>query len=501
MPVGRRAVLVGLGTVMAAPDARAQTDTLRVVAPWEYSSDDPADTGYILTRMGVAETLVGVRPDGALEGLVAEHWAVDPDQLTWRFRLRPGLTFHDGAAVSAEVVAQGLRAAFRGESLSNVPLDGVTAEGGQVVVRTTRPFSPLPAFLVDFAAAVLSPGAPGRPPAGTGPYRIVGQAGRTGFEAERFGGYRGMQARIARVRYAAVPNGDTRANIAVAGDADLVFTLAPQAIPRINAAGRMAVRSVTIPRLRFLTLNVGLPQFADVRVRQALSLAIDRGAIAAGILRHPASAATQLFPPVLSAWHDPALPPLRTDVPAARAMLDDAGWRAGPDGIRAKDGVRLEARVMTSATRPELPVIATALQAQFRAVGMALGIDVGATAALPQAVQDGTMQMGLIARTLVNVPDPIGTIIPDYTRARSVWGTMDWPGRVRMQALTDEYVASFDPARQAVLRHGIAELLHREMPVIPVSWFEHTAAVSTRLVGVEIDPFEMRYLPERAGFA
>lgn len=504
-----RRTLLGAAAALAlarwpiVPQAAAQGAVLRVVSPWEYTSDDPADTGYILNRMGIAQTLVGVRPDGTLEGLVAARWAADPDQLTWRFEIRPGLVFHDGTPVTPAAVLVSLRAAFRGESLSNVPLDSLAAEGGAVLIRTRTPFAPLPAFLVDYASIVLAPSAYGpdgavRSIVATGPYRLARLDGRAGFDLERFDGYWGAKALAPRARYAAVVNGDTRANIAVAGDADLVFTIAPQAIPRIQAAGAMRVESVTIPRLRFLTMNLGLPQFADPRVRRALSLAIDRAGIAAGILRHPPSAATQLLPPVLSGWHDPALPPLRTDPQAARALLEEAGWRPGADGIRSKDGVRLAASVMVPSNRPELPVIATAIQAQFRAVGMDLAIDVGQSGALPEAVRNGTMQMGFIARTYVNVPDPIGTIIPDYTRERSVWGTLNWDGRERMRALTDAYVASFDEARRAALRRGIVGMLHEELPVIPVSYFEHAVAVSNRAQGVVIDPFEMRYYPDRA---
>lgn len=505
----RRTTLAALAAALGAPRiARSQRGeaVLRVVAPWEYTSYDPIDTGYILTRMQIAEGLVGVEPDGRLVGMVAERWAVDEDRLTWRFRIRDGARFHDGTPVTPDAVVPSLARAFAGESLSNVPVDRVAHEGDAVVIRTKTPFAPLPAFLVDYAAVILAPasyGADGKVARiiGTGPFRLSGIDGRTVLELERFDGYWGGAAPIAKARYTAVPNGETRANIAVAEDADLVFTLAPTAVPRINASGRMRVINLTIPRVRFITMNLGLPQFGDLRVRQALSLALDRAAIAASILRHPPSAATQLLPPVLTDWHDPTLPPLVTDQARARALLEEAGWRPGADGIRVKDGLRLEAKLLTIANRPELPVMATAIQAQLRAVGMAVTIDAGQAAAIPAAVRDGTMQMTMFARTYVNVPDPIGTIIPDYTRERSVWGTLNWPGRERMKALTDAYVSSLDEGEKAALRRRITRLIHEEMPIIPVSWFEHNAAVSTRVSGVTLDPFEMRYLLHRVSWA
>lgn len=500
--------MTGAAVLALSRSAAAQRGepVLRLVAPWEYNSDDPADTGYIHTRLGVAETLIGVQPDGTLVGLVAERWAADPDGLTWRFQIRTGARFHDGTPVTADAVARSLQAAFKGESLSNVPLDSIGAEGGAVIIRTKTPFTPLPAFLVDYAGIILAPAAFGadgkvRSIIATGPYRLVKAEGRTVLELERFDGHWGAPASIARVRYTAVPNGETRVNIAVAGDADLVFTLTPQAVPRINAGGQVRVESLTIPRLRFITLNLGLPQFADVRVRRAISLGIDRAGIASGILRHPVSAATQLLPPVLSGWHNAALPPLRTDPAAARAALDEAGWAQGSDGIRSKGGVRLAARMLVPSNRPEIPVMATAIQAQLRLIGMDVAIDVTQSASIPDAVRDGTMQMTLIARTYVNVPDPIGTFVPDYTRERSVWGTLNWADRDRMKALTDEYLISPDQARRSTLRQAITALIHDEMPVIPVSYFEHTVAVSNRVRNVMVDPFETRYFADRVEWA
>ncbi len=508
--VSRHALVAGAVALTALASSSAsfaqQGETvLRVVAPWEYTSNDPADTGYILARMGIAETLVQVEPDGKLVGGVAGSWSVDPDRLTWRFALRSGATFHDGYPVTAVAVAASLKAAFAGESLSAVPLDAVTAEGDRVAIRTKTPFSVLPAFLTDYAAVILAPSsyaADGKVQkiVATGPYRIAAIEGKTTLELDRFEGHSRAKPAIAKARYTAVGNGDTRANIAVAGDADLVFTLAPTAVPRIDGAGAMKVERVTIPRIRPIALNSGLPQFEDIRVRRAISMAIDRAGIASAILRHPDSTATQLLPPSLKEWHDPSLPALTYDLEGAKRLLADAGWMPGADGIRVKGGARLAAKMLTLSNRPELPVMATAIQGQLRQVGMEIAIEVGPSPIIPAAIKDGTMQMTMFARTYVNVPEVIATIIPDYTRERSTWGTMNWPGRDQIKPLAQEYVQSFDDARKAVLRRDIMRIIHDEAPVIPVSWFEHTVAVSKRIEGVEIDPYEMRYLIDRVRF-
>ncbi len=501
--LSRRLALVApaLFSPMLRPGrACAQERALRVVAPWTYDTPDPVDTGFILTRMGIGETLVTVEPDGRLVGGVAESWAVDPDRLTWRFRLRDA-RFHDGVPVTAAAVAAGLRRVQpKAETLSTIPFAAIEPNGErELVLRTRTPFAPLPSFLVDYAGVVLAPsafdaaGEVARPIA-TGPYRVTAIQGTQILEAEAFPEHWGVRPAIPRVRYTAAALGETRANMAEAGEADLAFTLLPQAAERIEAGGGATILHATIPRVRMFTMNLGLPQFSDVRVRQALSLAIDRAGIARAILRDPASAATQLLPPVLEGWHDPALPPLRRDPTEAKRLLAEAGWVPGADGVRVREGVRLAAGVLVPSNRPELPVMAQALQAQMREVGMALDLRPGPSSAIPNAARDGTLQAALLARTYVNVPDPIGTILPDFASDQGIWASRGY-NSAEVRALVGQYLTGFDAAEAPVLRRRIVGLLQRDLPVIPVSWFEHNAAASTRLdkASLQLDPFEISY--------
>jgi len=481
--------------------ARATESVLQVVSPWEFDSPDPIDTGYVLRRLGIAETLIAVQPDGKLIGMLAENWAVDPDHVTWRFRLR-NARYHDGSAVTASHVAKILeRVRSKAESLSAIPVAELRADDERtLVIRTSRPFAPLPSYLTDYAGIVLAPSAydaDGRPqrPIATGPYRVTAVQGTRTIEAEAFANYWGVQPAIARVRYTAVVLGDTRASMAEAGEADVTYTLLPQAAQAIERSGNARILRLTVPRVRMMIMNLRLPQFADVRVRRALSLAIDRAGIANAVLHHPQSAATQLLPPLLTGWYDPELPPLRQDVPEAKRLLAEAGWQPGTDGVLVKDGQKLQASMIVPSNRPEIPVMAQAMQAQFHEIGFAIDVKPVPSNSMPGAVRDGSLQAGLLARTYVNVPDPIGTILPDFASERPVWAS---PGFVDpdLRALVERYIAMFDETALPPLRKAIAATLQEQLPVIPVSWFEHNAAVSKRVAldSVVLDPFEQNYL-------
>lgn len=502
-----RRLILAAPALLLGRAAAAQDGVIRVVSPWTYDTPDPVETGFMLKRLGIAETLVHVRPDGGLEGGVAERWAVDDDRLTWRFTLRDA-RFHDGTPVTAALVAACLERVWpRAETLATIPLAALEPAGERtLVIRTRSPFAPLPAFLTDYAGVILAPGSYAGPgyrgdavrAIATGPFRLVATGGAQTIDAEAVG-----DQPIRALRYTAAPLGEARANLIESGAADVAYTLLPQAAERIEAAGRARVLRTTIPRVRNVAMNLMLPQFADLRVRQALSMATDRGGIARAVLRHPASAATQLLPPMLEGWHDAGLPPLVRDVEGARRLLDEAGWRAGADGVRVKDGQRLAATMLVPANRPELPVMGEALQAQWRAVGMAVTLQPGPAAAQPAAVRAGTLQMAALARTYVNVPDPIGTILPDFAGAgTSIWASPGYDS-AEVRALAAAYLEAFDYGPRAALRRRIAAVLHRDLPVIPVSWFEHNAAVGPRLAvgSVALDPYEQRYLLSRSAWA
>jgi peptide/nickel transport system substrate-binding protein len=448
--------------------------------------------------MQIAETLVGTDAAGALIPSLAQAWRLEPDRLTWRFALRAGATFHDGTPVTAEAVAGALvRARSQPGPLAQAPVEAIMAEGGELVVRTRQPFLSLPAFLAHSGAIVLAPAAYGEGGAvraiiGTGPYRLTDLLAPQRLDAERFPGWWGPAPAIERVSYLAVGRGETRAAMAEGGQAEIVTTLAPETVDRLRRNPRVQVVTVPIPRTRALKLNAKLPFFADARVRRALALALDREGMARALLRSPEGAANQFFPPALPDWHLEGLPPPRRDLAAAQRLLDEAGWRPGPDGIRARDGRAFRVTLRTFSDRPELPVLATAIQGQLREVGIDLQVAVVNSGEIPAGHKDGTLEMALYARNLALVPDPLGTVLQDFGPEGGDWGAMGWssPELVAAAARMGEEA---EPAARRALAQRIARILHDEMPVIPVSWYDYPVAFSRRTTGGSVDPLELSY--------
>ena len=241
-----------------------------------------------------------------------------------------------------------------------------------------------------------------------------------------------------------------------------------------------------------LAANAGSGATAPVAVRKALSLAINREGVAAAVLRAPGSGATQMFADNVPAWHDPSLPKLQYDPQTARDLLQAEGWLPGSDGIREKDGQRLHLKLITYSDRPELPLIATALQAQLREVGVDVEVSVENASAIPAAHNDGSLQLALYGRNYALVPDPLVTLLADFGNGGAEWGPLGWNNPEFDQTLS-ALLASDDAAEQQTLRNSLMALVQDELPLIPVAWYRQSIAVSKNIEGAAIDPFERTF--------
>ena len=483
----------------AAPASGVRT--LEIASPWEITGLQPASSGYIFTRLQVAETLVDVDHDGNLTGGLASQWQRSDDGLTWRFTLRPGTRFHDGGAVTAEALLPSLKAARVDPAvLSLAPIADIRAENPQTLrIQLSKPYGALPALLAHSSTLILAPAsfdAKGlvRQIIATGPYRIERMTPPQQLTTLRFDGYDGARPAIERVHYLAAGRAETRALMAESGQADLAYTLDPASLQRLRARKAVQIESTTLPRTTLLKLNSGLPALRDVRVRQALSAAIDRRGISTALLRAPDLAATQLMPPSLPAWHDTSLPPLGFDLARAERQLADAGWKKdAKNQLRNAQGDAMSLTLLTFPDRPELPMIATALQAQWKKLGIDVKVNIGNSGDIPLAHRDGSLQLGLAARNYGNVPDPIGVLAQDFAPGGGDWGAMGWSSAPLDQAISSLASGTVAPDAQLPLRREITRILQTELPVIPVTWYQQQVAVSPRIEGVSLDPYERSY--------
>lgn len=290
-------------------------------------------------------------PDGAPQPALAGSWDVSEDACVFIFRLRRGLTWHDGHPVSADdvlfsvdaLIALGERADTR---LADVWRSAALARvnGETVRVELPQPFAPLPSFasfgllpahlLADVPAEGLAEHEFFGRPVGAGPFRLL-SLGADGAVLRRFPGYALGPPLLEAVELRFVEASSTAGRALADGGAHAAV-LGHVADVRLARAGEggNAPQARTVARTAYtvILLNHRVELFADPRVRRALSLAVDRVALAAQVGGLPAD--TPFTPGWWAADGGPWPAP---DRDAALRLLGEAGWSRGPDGVARRE--------------------------------------------------------------------------------------------------------------------------------------------------------------------
>ncbi|WP_127560460.1 ABC transporter substrate-binding protein [Saccharospirillum alexandrii] len=482
---------------------RVHADTtqghLTISAPFEFSSLDPTQHGYLFTRMQILETLVDVSADGTLEPGLASEWQVSDDGLTWAFKIRDGVVFHDGTPLNADQVVHSLNAALQKHGpFRQAPVNTVEAAGDEVVVQLNQPYSPLPAVLANYSTAILATDAFGEDGQvntliGTGPFTFVSASPPHKLSVQRFDDYWGQPAAIESAEYLTGHRSESRALQARTGQADIVFNLDPVSVTQLNRVPTVNVHSDLLPRTILMKVNSGHDFLNEPEARQALSLALDRTGISRAILRTPGAEANQLLPPSLANWHIDDLPPARQNKEEATALLQSLGWQPGDDGVLTRNGERFELTLITYADRPELTTVATAIQAQLADIGIDLNVSITNSSAIPAGHQDGSLELALLARNYGFIADPLGVLIADFAgESGGDWGAMNWQ-HPELLGLIESQQSERDVQQYAQTAQQIARILADEMPLIPVTYYTQQTAVNDRVSNFRFDPLERNY--------
>ena len=334
-------------TLSAALCAQGHAETLRAAAaavPPTLGNPYSA-SGLPATELWTAifDTLVRLDWLGGPQPGLALSWS-NPDSLTWVFKLRPGVVFHNGRPVTASAIVKVIDYLRSPEAVSflvsrevnNVAganaLDDLTLE-----LKLSQPDAIFPkrislVMIVDAEAwAEKGADAFALNPIGSGPYRLVNWGnGNVSPELAAFAqSWRAPQA-FDRLLFRAVPEKSSRVQSLLSGQLDVISGLGFDDIAEIESAGFLAQRQKTTQVNSIALPNVrdGKHPLKDVRVRQALNYAVDKQAIATTILGGDVNIASQGAVPGIPGYNA-SLKPYPYDPARARALLAEAGYPNG----------------------------------------------------------------------------------------------------------------------------------------------------------------------------
>lgn len=426
----------------------------------------------------------GLRPG------LAVSWS-NPDPLTWIFHLRSGVHFSDGRPLTSRDVKwtvdsllNGTVISVKAGSFANVSsID--TPDPTTVVFHLRSPDPAIPFDLCDGAIGIVPYGSGKnfwRHPIGSGPFVLVSQQLDRNVILARNPNYQGPRPGIARIDFEVVPDATTRALELEKGSADVESNALPaDMIDILRRNPRLTVEEGAGTNLYYIVFNLRDPILRHVRVRRAIAMAIDRPLLIQTIYRGQARLADSTLPPEHWAWTgDTAHYPF--DPARANALLDQAGYPRGPDGIRFHIGMKF------SNAEEDVRLVSVAIQAMLAKVGIALDLRSYEFATFYSDLTRGAFQMAP-SRWIG------GNANPDIFRY--IWASDMFPphganrgyyANPEMDRLILDAESTSSRQQQLDDYHRIQQIAARDLPDLNL-WYMDTIVVHDRRIGnIHLDP-------------
>ncbi|HEV8472820.1 MAG TPA: ABC transporter substrate-binding protein [Methylomirabilota bacterium] len=405
----RTVVVLALALVALVPGASAAPpkDAIVIGLVAEPVTMDPpqiTDLNSARVTKRIFEGLVGQELGSykLVPGL-AQSWDISKDGLTYTFKLRPNVKFHDGTPFNAEAVkfvferqlndkgpyyATGTYPYVKG-FLGNVAgvevLDATTVQ-----IKLKAPLTPFLQYLAHQSLFMFSPEALRKwgkdivkHPVGTGAFKLETWEPGVKVVLSRNDQYWGGAPKIRQAIYVPIVEAQARLVALKTGDIDLTMDVPPDSLDELRRDPNIVVAESNSSAVWYVTLNTRHPILKDRRVRQALNYAVNKEAIIRDILRGTAIVARGPLSPVYGAFYEDNLARYPHDLDRARALLKEAG-HAG--------GFELTFLVPESGSGMQSPVeMATVIQANLAQIGVRAKIQ--------------TMEWGAYLKKYLDQPD------------------------------------------------------------------------------------------------
>lgn len=346
---GALLLLVGGAMPAGAAELRVGTQNIPVLDPHFMLQDS-----NIAYNQHIFGALLDTDQRGAMKPDLAERWEAVGDAASgwaWRFHLRRGVVFHDGSPFTADDVVFSLQrvpavpnnpAPYSGQLLGVTGVKKVDEFTVDVLTDGYLPLLPPQIAKLGIVSRRAAEGRgteefnAGRIAVGTGPYKVAGVQGRERLHLERFEGYWGPKPDWEKVEFRVLPNDATRVAALLAGDVDLIEFVPLGDAAKLGATPGITVHSGNSARVTYLGLNLdprpspadGKNPLTEPKVRQAISLAINRDGIVRSTLQGFGRVATQVGVPGMTGYLD-ELKADALDMAAAKRLLAEAGYPEG----------------------------------------------------------------------------------------------------------------------------------------------------------------------------
>jgi peptide/nickel transport system substrate-binding protein len=420
---------------------------------------------------------------------LAEKWDT-PDPLTYIFHLHHGARFHDGHPVTSRDVKWTFDSLLQGKIRSVKSavyrfVDHIDApDDFTVVFHMKEQDSTLLWNLSDGAIGIVPEGSGSeisQHPIGSGPFRFVRAEMDREVVVERNDNYWGEAPKLARIRFAVVPDPTTEALELRKGSADVAINAAytPDTVLTLARDPHLVIETGNGTRLAYLAFNLRDPILKDVRVRQAIAYALDRRPMIEYLWRNEAEPARSVLP--TQSWaYDGDVRQYDHDPEKSRQLLDSAGYRA-------VNGVRFHLLMKTS-TDDNTRLMVAVMQQQLREVGIVLDIRVFEFATVFSDIIHGAFQLYSL-RWIGGNEDPD---IFEYAFHSSKFppngANRGFYSNPKVDSLIDQARREVDMNTRKALYAQVQQILAEDMPYVDLWYLDNVLIHTRRVRNIKLNP-------------
>lgn len=468
----------------AAPEGTvaAEGGTIIWMGHQEVAGLSPNDTGPTVQWFMISqihEPLLSLTTGNELEGILAESWEESDDHLTFTFKLRDGITFSNGQPFTSADVKYTMEF-YRDYAESTwagslAPIESVETPDDLTAIVQLKEINA--DFLNDGAQIMIVPheyhAEVGQEtyttaPIGTGPFKLLDWVAAEFTLLEANEDYWQGRPILDFIRQNVVPEPAVRAIALETGEANTsIWPLLATDSARLRSEGFMT-KSSPGSSIRFFPLNNRLPQLSEIAVRRAMMFAIDRRRIIDELWAGVGEIAPSVYSPAGATFFNPNIPLIPYEPETAAAMLDEAGWVPGADGIREKDGVRLSFTCTTITGDQARRPIAELVSQLLGEVGVEMLLAEAPVSSILEALPAGEMDSSIFNWThgTPTAPDPYETL---HTNGSTNFCGYSNP---RMDELIEAGRTTVDVAERQAIYYEIQQIAADECPCLFIMFDE-----------------------------
>ena len=451
-----------------------------------------SQTGEFLIVSEVVGGALRLRP------VLATSWKPNADASAWTFKLRKGVRFHDGSAMTARDVVYSFKLQTNPHSSSNAlsSFKGVLSPDGvhqvdefTVGFHLEAPNGNFPYLCSsdNYNMIILPHGYdPHDWPKtfiGTGPFKLKSYTSQQGAAFVRNPDYWGAAALPAAIEISFYESVQAQVIALQSSDVDVVTQFSAQGGQGLLNSPDFNVVALRSSAHRELSMRTDIAPFSDPRVREAVALCLDRPAIAKALFQNYAQVGNDSpFAPIFPSTN-PAVPQRVQDLTKAKHLLAAAGH---PNGFSTK---------LYTESLLEIPALAQIIKQQASKIGVDIALDVEtASSYYGKAVPgqsdwlDGTMSLVDYAHR--GVPN---VFLEAPLESQGVWNAARF-NDPKYDALVKQYVAAVDLSSQRAVAGRIERLLLAETPIIYPYFYSYLAATANNVSGVRLTPTGQLFL-------